>query len=533
VASEDVAIYRDALGVVPPEGLPLALLAPVDRPLEQLLVRWARHHGPFVTRALGERYAMTDAQLEPVLQALEGQGRLVSGEFHPHGQQREWCEPEVLRRLRRETLAKLRGEVTPVPAPVLARFLSEWHGIDRPGRGDTRLDEVLDQLEGLPLAFSDLERAILPTRVADYEPRQLDERGAQGLRVWVGCGSLGARDGRIALYRRERIALLLEEVALPEEAGALHRELLALLAERGASFFTDLWNAMGEHDQQSVFRALWDLVWWGQVTNDTFSPLRALAAGRASGPARGRRGPPLATAGRWSLVRDLLASPAEPTLRAHARAGVLLDRHGILSRNAMAMEALPQGFAAVYPVLRAMEETGRIRRGHFVEGFDGAQFAFVAAVDRLRAARSEADPPQVRVLAATDPANPYGALVAWPESSSASARPRRAAGARVVLHAGEPVLFVDPSHRRVWTFSVREPSGHERAVERSALALARAGRPGQRGGLRIDAIDGEPATRSRWSEHFLRAGYRRGYRALELDGASGDRAREAVDPDNR
>ncbi|MBW2498624.1 MAG: DEAD/DEAH box helicase, partial [Deltaproteobacteria bacterium] len=242
VASEDVSIYRDALGVTAPEGLPAALLSPVDRPFEQLLVRWARLHGPFVTRSLGERYALTDAQLDPILQALEGQGRLVSGEFHPHGQQREWCEPEVLRRLRRETLAKLRGEVTPVPAPVLARFLSEWHGIDRPGRGDTRLDEVLDQLEGLPLAFSDLERSILPARVADYEPRQLDERGAQGLRVWVGCGSLGAQDGRIAVYRRERIATLLEEVELPEEAGALHRSLLELIEARGASFFTDLWS---------------------------------------------------------------------------------------------------------------------------------------------------------------------------------------------------------------------------------------------------------------------------------------------------
>jgi ATP-dependent Lhr-like helicase len=250
VAVEDVALYRDALGAVPPAGLPEALLAAAPEPLEQLVLRWARQNGPFVTREVAERFALLPAQLEPVLKSLELQGRLLSGEFHPRGIQHEWCEPEVLRRLRRNTLAKLRDEVAPVDAPVLARFLAEWHGVGRRG-GDARLDEVIDQLEGLPVSFAELERAILPARLASFDPRMLDERGATGQLVWIGRGALGDRDGRVALYRREHVALLCDAPDVPETAGPLHRALLEHLEQRGASFFDELVSAT-----QRVGRAL-------------------------------------------------------------------------------------------------------------------------------------------------------------------------------------------------------------------------------------------------------------------------------------
>ncbi len=517
VAAEDAALYRDALGAVPPSGLPDAFLAPVPRPMEQLVLRWACQHGPFLTRDLAERYGLLPAQLEAILQGLEARGQLLSGEFHPRGLQHEWCEPEVLRRLRRNTLARLRDEVAPVEGPVLARFLADWHGIGRRAPGDARLDEALDRLEGMPVSFAELERAILPARVPSFDPRMLDERGAQGQLVWVGRGALGDKDGRVALYRRDRVALLAEAPELPDEAEATHRAILAHLEQRGASFFAELVNAAGDVGTKAVFDALWDLVWWGLVTNDTFAPLRALGQRSRPGLRRGRRAAPSASGGRWSLVAQLLASPPEPTARAHARALMLLERSGVVSREAMALESIPGGFSAVYPVLRAMEEAGKIRRGHFVDGFTGAQFAFVAAVDQLRAARVEPDSAQVHVLAASDPANPYGALLPWPAPSVDRARPRRAAGASVALIDGEPALFLDRGGQRVWTFPTAEPTRRDEALVQAARGLGRAAHLVRRRGLRIETIDGESATESALAETFVRAGYRRGYKGLELD----------------
>ncbi len=534
VTVEDAALYRDALGAVPPGGLPEAVLTPVDRPFEQLILRWARHRGPFLTRELAARYALPPSQIEPLLRALEADGRLLSGEFHPRGVEREWCEPEVLRRLRRNTLAKLRDEVAPVDGRALARFLAEWHGVDRPTRGEARLDEVLDQLEGLSVSFSDLEQAILPARLRDYDPRMLDERGALGSWVWVGRGSLGDRDGRVALFRRERIATLFEEPPLPETAEPLHHRLLETLDQRGASFFAELCNASDGAEQKSVFDALWDLVWWGQVTNDTFAPLRALGGPRRAGRRRGRHAPPPASGGRWSRVRSLLEPAPEPTVRAHARASTLLDRHGLVSRDVMAVEDFPLGWSGVYPVLRAMEEAGRIRRGHFVDGFQGAQFGFVGAVDRLRLARLEPETKRCDVLAATDPAHPFGAQLPWPGTVSEAARPRRAAGARVVTVDGVAALFVERGARRVWRF---EPDAEARAdemLQRAARALAAAGPTVARSGhgLRIETIDGEPATESAAAEAFTRAGFRRSYKGLELERSRARLLSEPAAPDD-
>ncbi|HKJ24457.1 MAG TPA: DEAD/DEAH box helicase, partial [Myxococcota bacterium] len=284
LAAEDAGLYRDALGAAPPSGLPDAFLEPSERPLEQLALRFARHHGPFPTRALAERYALVPAQLESVLRGLEVEGRLLAGDFHPEGVEREWCEPEVLRRLRRATLARLRDEVAPVDAPVVARFLAGWHGVG----GDADLDETLERLEGLPLSFQDLESEILPARIRGFEPRALDERCALGQWLFVGRGSLGDRDGRVALYRRERLALLADPPERPAEAGPLHDALLERLEARGASFFGELQAAAPEAEPKALLAALWDLVWWGLVTNDTFAPLRALGEPARPGPRRGR-----------------------------------------------------------------------------------------------------------------------------------------------------------------------------------------------------------------------------------------------------
>ncbi|HEY8429397.1 MAG TPA: DEAD/DEAH box helicase, partial [Sandaracinaceae bacterium] len=373
-----------------------------------------------------------------------------------------------------------------------------------------------------------------PARVRDFDPRQLDERGALGQLVWVGAGALGERDGRIALYRRERAALLLEPPAPPAELAPLARALLDHLARRGASFFGELVgaaSAAGAGDpEREALEALWDLVWAGLVTNDTFAPLRALAArgrqesARARRPGRHGAGAALAAAGRWSLVAQLADPPADPTRRAHARALALLDRWGVVARDALEVEAIPGGFSAVYPVLRAMEESGRLRRGHFVEGLAGAQFAFAGAVDQLRAARAPAardggaagrSTPEALVLAACDPANPFGALLPWPPSHVPEARPRRAAGASVVLVDGLPVLFLDRAGRQATTFAAahEEPDAFPAAA--GALRMLLLDR--RRRGLRIERIDGVPALDSPLREAFLAAGFRAEYKGLALD----------------
>ncbi len=544
IAAEEAGLYRDALGVAPPAGLPDAFLESVVAPVEQLCLRWARHRGPFVTGALAERYGMVPAQVEAVLEALEARGKLTSGEFHPLGSQREWCDPDVLRRLRRRTLARLRGEVAPVEDRTLARFLPRWHGVqgiedpdrpDRPGTAsEVRLEEVLEQLEGLALPWSDLERSILPARVAGFDPRWLDELGAQGQWVWIGRGSLGDRDGRVAFYRRDRVALLAEPPSGRDELEPMALRLLEHLETAGASFFADLVAAAGrEAAPKEVLDALWDLVWAGWVTNDTTAPLRALTARRRGSGRQSRRerpgwrgaprrtSAPTSASGRWSRVEPLLSGERDPTRRAHARALMLLERYGVLSREAMGGEDGPGGFSAVYPVLRAMEESGRVRRGHFVEGLAGAQFAYAGVVDRLRAARPEtertgegATETETLVLCTTDPANPFGTLLPWPSTRNDAGRPRRTAGAHVVLEDGWPVLLLERGGGLV---SFGDAATDLDAIARCARALRGLFSDRTRSEIRIQKIDGEPATGSPLAEALARAGFRSDYRGWVLE----------------
>ncbi len=440
MAVTDAARYRDALGVVPPAGLPSNLLEPTESSLEGIVRRFARTHGPFLTEALAERWALLPSQLEAVLELLEGEGHLVRGEIRPLGVRPEWCDPEVLRRLKRRTLAKLRKEVAPVEASVLGRFLPEWHGVRKQMSGRLRLEETLSQLEGLPLPWSSLLDVILPQRVKDFRPEMLDMLSASGTIVWVGVGALGTlgnRDGRVALYRRDRAPILLPPRHAYEPQSELEAKILTHLAERGASFTLEFARKTEEFSVSELEGSLLNLVWAGQITNDTFSPLRGLKK-------RTRRGEHGSYAdGRWSLVAGLIDEGVIDTERAHARVTMLLERYGLVSRTVALFEDLPGGYKVLYPLLREMEERGRLRRGHFVEGLSGSQFALPAAIERLRAVRDQltnAKSPdeEVEAYLAVDPANPYGSILPWPQpATERRARPRRVPGAWVVLYKGD------------------------------------------------------------------------------------------------
>ena len=534
IAAEEAALYRDALGVTLPGGLPEAFLEATERSLEQVVARFARQRGPFSASACGERYQLAAGALEPVLGNLAARDRLLAGEFHPDGDGPEWCDPEVLRRLRRRTLAKLRDEVAPVDAATWTRFLGEWHGVgDRRG-GEPALEQALDRLEGCALSFAELERLILPARVSDYDPSLLDAQGALGAWVWIGCESIGERDGRVALYRRDRVGLLADAPPRPDDLSTLQATILDRLGQQGASFYQALAGDLGQPPQDELYEALWGLVWQGQITNDTFAPLRTLAARKEAKPRRGRRRPAgLATAvgGRWSTVAQLVGDGADPTRRAHARALLLLERYGIASRDAMPLEGWAGGFASVYPVFRAMEEAGKLRRGHFVEALPGAQFAYAGAVDRLRAARRVPSERDVVLLAATDPANPYGLSLSWPPTTGEGASPRRATGASVVLVDGSLALYLDAAGSRLLHFpapaseSEPEESAQSR-TERAARGLHRLFRHRPRTTLRVERIDDRAAPTSPWRDAFVRAGFRAEYKSLVLDRSDARAANE-------
>lgn len=516
IAVEDASLYRDGLGVALPPGLPEVFLEPGERPVEALVARWARTHGPFEAAAVARRFGMPVGAVDAALRSLEAAGAVISGEFRPGGTRREHCDPEILRRIKRRTLARLRNEVAPVSALTLARFLPAWHGVALETSGgarvrEGRLEEALEQLEALPLSYGELEGAILPARVPGFSPRHLDELGAMGWLVWVGHGALGRDDGRIGLYRRDRITTLLEPAEPPEALEPLHRTLLDHLDSRGASFFADLLLAAAPAPPREALEALWDLVWLGLVTNDTFQALRSL---RARHDRRGRRGRgPVGPGGRWSLVRTLVAAPPSPTERAHARAVLMLERHGVVSREAAALEGLPGGFSALYRVLRAMEDAGKVRRGHFVEGLGGAQFAYPGAVDRMRAHRDGDGDRRALVLSAVDPASPWGWLLPWPETTDPASRPpRRAAGAQVISVDGELVMVVDRGGRRLRTFT-DSPA----LLAPAAAALVRVAR-GKRGRmLRVETIDGEPARASRHAALLREASFGADHKGLVLE----------------
>ncbi len=518
VAVEDAARLRDALGVSLPQGLPAVFTAPAERPLADLAARYARTHGPFVAAEVAARYGTGTVAVRVALETLETEGRVVHGAFRPGGDEREWCDVDVLRRIRARSLAALRREVEPVDAAALGRFLPAWQEADRPRGGADALPAAIGRLQGAAVPASILDSDVLPARVRGFRPADLDALCASGELVWVGAGAIGTNDGRVRLLFRERAALLVPSV--PDEgrpAGALHDAIRAQLADRGASFWPELVAAAGTADEASLLRALWDLVWAGEITNDTLAPLRAHVAGTGSRRPRAgtrprpgalRRSGPPSGAGRWSLVSSLLRPEPSPTERAVARATQLLDRHGVVTRESALAEDVPGGFAGVYPVLKAMEETGAVRRGYFVAGLGGAQFALPGAVDRLRSVRDPAGDAVLATLAAADPAQPYGAALPWPE---AAGRPSRSAGAYVVLHDGRPAVFLERGAKTLVTFPGIDPASWADAV----AAIAKDGRVRR---LELRQIDGVPATEHPAADALRSAGFTDGYRGLTLRG---------------
>ncbi|HEU5033113.1 MAG TPA: ATP-dependent helicase [Spirillospora sp.] len=544
-AIEDAARLRDALGAPLPVGVPEAFLEPVDDPLGDLVSRYARTHGPFRTGEVAVRFGLGAAVVAETLRRLAGAGRVVEGEFLPVEAvagplTSEWCDTGVLRTLRRRSLARLRAEVEPSPPESLGRFLPVWHGIAGGSRlrGIDALVQAIEQLQGAAVPASALESLVLPSRVAGYSPAMLDELTSAGEVVWAGQGGLPGGDGWVALYLADTAPLLMPEPAEITLTPA-HQAVLDALDGGGALFFrtlSDRVNAQVTTTDADLATAVWDLVWAGHLTNDTLAPLRAaLGSGRPTHRSRttrrgrpvlpSRTGPPT-VAGRWW---PLPARETTATLRSHALAEALLERYGIVIRGAVAAERTPGGFSAVYPVLRAFEESGRCRRGYFVEGLGAAQFALPGAVDRLRALRpSAAAPddisalwetprkPDVRalVLAAADPANPYGAALPWPgrdDEVASGHKPGRKAGALVVLVEGRLVLYVERGGKTLLTWD-DDPDVLQPAVDALALAV----REGALGKLTVERADGTAINDSPLAAALESAGFHPTPRGLRL-----------------
>ncbi|MEZ4424104.1 MAG: crosslink repair DNA glycosylase YcaQ family protein, partial [Gemmatimonadota bacterium] len=504
VAAEDVGRFRDALGVPPPPGLPYAFLEPVADPLGDLLRRYARTHGPFTTADAASRFGLGVAPVERALEELASRGALAFGHFLPGGKGREWCDPGVLRDIKRRSLARLRAQVEPVEPAVLARFLHDWHGLTHPTRGVDAVYEAVQRLQGAAVPASDLERGLLPARVRDYDPRDLDELFTSGEVVWQGVEPIGEHDGRIALFLRAEAPLL---AAVPTRLGGeVEERIRAALIQRGALFFPEL-HALCGGFKPEVIAALWRMVWAGEVTNDTLAPLRSLrrarAAARRGRRTRGGSALPPGTLGRWSLFPQPDPWPTE-TERAAALVEQLLERHALVTREVARAESVRGGFSGVYPVLRSMEEVGRLRRGYFVEGLGGAQFARAGVEDRLRRSRDEEGAEaRVDVVWATDPANPYGAQLPWPERPGA--RPARAAGAQVILIGGRAAAWISPAAKRVLTFLDADAPPDEWRL----LAEALSDLPDRRGrgALLLTSVDGETPDASPLADPLRTAGF--------------------------
>ncbi len=520
IDAADAGLYRDALGVVPPGGLPAQFLADVPDALRRVIRRYAATHGPFTGADLHARYGV-DASA--ALGELERSGELVRGELRPGGSEREWCDPEVLRRLRRASLAVLRKEVEPVEKRALARFLPGWQNVDRHpagGAGIDRLREALVPLQGLALPVAAWERDVLPRRTGAYSPTWMDQLCAGGELVWLGAGALGRHSGRVALYFREDLPLLGAPPYRGERPQDPGHDALRERLSAGACFFTDL-LADVDLSPEELQEALWDLAWAGEVTNDAFAPLRAprltLARaqrerGRAARPgrfaSRRRGGASAQVQGRWSLTAPLLAAPVDPVARRRALCELMLERYGVLTRELVLAEGVPGGFSAVYPELSQLETLGVARRGYFVEGLGGAQFALPGAVERLRARPALDEAPVV--LAAVDPAQPYGAALAWPAREGR--RPARVEGAHVVLTGGDPVLYLERSGRALQTLV---DAGDPR-VEPALRALVDRSRSGAIARLALEKVDGEPALRSPLGPLLVELGFQEGPRRLTL-----------------
>ncbi|MEE8405866.1 MAG: DEAD/DEAH box helicase [Acidimicrobiia bacterium] len=507
-AIEDIARLRDGLGVQPPPGVPQTFLEPVEDPLGDVVGRYARTHGPFTSKEASTALNLPSGIVEAALEKLERTDRIAEGAFRPGGEGREWVDSSVLRRLKRRSLAVLRNEIEPVEASALAQFGLAWQGVTAdPPRGRSALSDATLRLTGAAVPASVLERDVLASRVAQTG-NGIDALMMAGDLVWVGEGSLGSRDGRVALYPRDTLTSLWKGPDADAELNSKAIEILSELDNSGASFFRDLYEGTGGGDPEETLKALWDLVWAGHLTNDTFEPVRAFVARRRSS-STGRVSLssrfPAHSAGRWSLTKGLIRSAPSETERHAAWAELLLDRHGVVTRSTALAEGYPGGFTTLYPVFSRLEETGRIRRGYFVEGLGGSQFALPGAVDRLR---GESDS-SLLVLAATDPANPYGGVLPWPEL--AETRLARDAGAYVLLWGGDLIGYLDKGRRGLTLLS---PSVEQFSLVSRAMADV----AGKYKRLTLVTINGEPASASPLASPLSEWGFATAPRGLTYRG---------------
>jgi ATP-dependent helicase Lhr and Lhr-like helicase len=544
IAIEDAARYRDALGIPLPPGIPGSLLAPVTAPVLELARRFARSHGPFTLQELAVRFDLDSATVEAALRSLLLDGRIVEGGFRPGGIHREWCDAEVLRLIRRKSLARLRKEIEPVEQKMFARLQTHWQGVLQPRRGLDALLDAIENLQGAPLPASILETSILPARLANYSAADLDTLIAAGEVVWCGIEGLGERDGRIALYLSDNLSALLPPQFPVTSAGngLTEREqaLLDELGRGGAVFFAPLHEAVGGGYPGETLDALWSLVWRGLATNDTFHALRAYTAKpSAAKPAkrqhnvtafRSRRTTPPTAQGRWALVPRPPNAPGtqEQTAWSHAVALQLLNRYGIVTRESVAQENLVGGFSAVYDVLKGLEESGRIRRGYFVDGLGAAQFALPAAVDLLRSLRNNPPPEhsELVTIAATDPASPYGSVLRWPTEDAVDLAARsmsRSVGASVVLRNGELIAYLRRNNPHLQVFLPPEEPDRTNAARDLASFLAATGQremrnnpADHRGGMLIATINGQPAHLHVLSRPLQDSGFRAAPLGLNL-----------------
>jgi ATP-dependent Lhr-like helicase len=523
VAVEDAARYRDALGIALPHGLPETLLEPMAEPHLDLVHRYARTHPPFSAEDLALRYGLGRLTAEAMLERAVAQGRLLEGAFRPKGQGREWCDPEVLRQVRRRSLSNLRHEVEPVEPRVLSRLLLHFQGVTRKRRGMDALLDTVEQLQGAALPASEFEREVLVARVENYSPLDLDALAAAGEVAWVGVEPLGERDGRIALFLTDQLPRLWRPTPLQAELSEREGRIVEVLRQRGATFFADLHAAAGGGYPGQTLDSVWDLVFKGVVTNDLFLPLRAFTRPKddrsrrspSVGSFRSRREAPPSAEGRWSLVESRCTS-SEPgdTAFGAAITQQLLARYGLVTREVPLSESVTGGFSGVYSVLKAMEEAGRIRRGLFVSEVGAAQFALPPVVELLRSLRDDPAAPEIVTLSATDPANVWGALLRWPQLGGEVPRGlSRSVGAKVVLVNGALAAFVGRGGRQLHLWLPPDEPEHSRTARAVADQLGQIAAR-SRAGFELEEINGAPARFHALEPFLVAAGFQAGPRSF-------------------
>ncbi|MGA7156302.1 MAG: crosslink repair DNA glycosylase YcaQ family protein, partial [Acidobacteriaceae bacterium] len=562
IAAEDASLFRDLLPVSISSRLPKTFLDRSHEPLLEIVRRYARTHGPFTTIDIASRFGFVRSEVEQVLQQLAGTGRIIEGGFTPGGLAREWIDVEVLRSIRKKSLAKLRNEIEPVEPPVFAQFLSMWQGVIQPRRGLDALLDVIETLQGAPLAASALETEIFPARISGYQPSDLDKLIAAGEVVWVGIDSLGDRNGRIGLYLTEKLPLLWAPKTsnIAADIDGKSKTIIEYLQKNGASFFQPIHEGVGGGYPGETLDALWSLAWQGLLINDAFHALRAYCerAGVADRKQRtsprtqtqqgfrSRRTTPPAGQGRWSLNASALDDSRTALTRSvewnRAISQQLLARYGIVFRETVLFENIPGGFPAIYVILKALEESGRVRRGYFISKLGGSQFALPPAVESLRSLRTEGRvaEDQVVILAATDPANPYGALVRWPSIAEAGSMMSRTVGAQVVLIGGHLRAYLRHGNPAIQVLLPEEEPDRSRVARLLAKFLAEYGRREvqavglrKRSGMLIKVVNGIPIHKHWIAKILQEAGFRSspiGFNLQRISIASQDELVRSHDP---